>query len=139
MSRVVKRKADVLLDRWAEDLRRIEAGTPVLHANVDFLPDAEGSRGLLVVHRVPGQPDPRNRLMRLLVPARKQPRRMRLDAYGTRMVGLINGQRSTREIVRDMHTSQGGNELEMRKACLLFLRALARRSVLTIVEPKKRS
>lgn len=113
---------------------KIESGRPVLNENIEHLIDDNGQKSLIIIKRVEDMPDGRSWLMKWLVPRRKGIRRLRLDQYGTMLVQLISGKRSTKEVVREMIAKTGAEQEEARTACLMFLRALGRRGVISIIE-----
>ena len=125
------------LNQAAEELRRIEQGTPVFLENIEFMPNRTATQSLLVITRSPHERDKRNFILRWLVPSREK-RSIRLDTCGTYFAGLINGQTSTLEIVDAFIAKFRVPREQAVESCLLFLHSLARRGVVAIIEKETR-
>lgn len=134
MNSDAKQKREQQLKAAALELKRIENATPAFIETARFYPEPSGERSVIVMESNPGMTDKRSAFLRWLVPARKGARRIRLDALGTFVAQRITGRIPTRRIMHEMHEHFGGNPEEIREACLVFLRSLAQRGAVCMLE-----
>ncbi len=136
MNSGVKRTREERLDAAAHELRRIERSIPAFIENAHFIAGKSGGRALIVQESNPGVVDRRGAVLRWLIPKRSGACRIRLDAYGAFVAEQINGRRSSLEIIKAFRNSLGREHdpEDAREACLLFLRSLAKRGVICMVE-----
>ena len=137
MSSDAKQKRDKALDDAARELRRIEQAVPVFIENAHFIAGKPGGHGFVLLESNPGMKDRRGPILRWLVPARHVARRIRLDAFGTFVAQRITGRMSSSDIIKAFQEEFGCAADQSREACLLFLRSLAKRGVILMVEKDK--
>jgi len=134
MNSGAKKNTEERLDEAARELRRIEQAVPAFIENVHFIAGKSGGRALIVLESVPGLVDRRGPILRWLVPSRGGARRIRLDTFGAFVAGRIDGRTPTRAIIKAFMDVHGQDPEESREACLLFLRSLAKRGAICLLE-----
>lgn len=134
MNSGAKKSIEERLDEAASELQRIEQAVPAFIENAHYIAGKSGGRALIVLESVPGLVDRRGLILRWLVPARSGGRRIRLDVFGTFVAERINGRTSSRDIINAFQDAFGRDPEESREACLLFLRSLAKRGAICLVE-----
>lgn len=137
MSSDAKKKVEEQLDEAALELQRIERAIPVFIENAHFISGKAGGRAVVVMESNPGMVDKRGVVLRWFVPARGGARRIRLDALGAFVAEQITGRMSSRDIISAFHHKFGCSLNEARESCLLFLRSLAKRGVISMVEKER--
>lgn len=129
-----KKNSEERLDEAARELLRIEQSIPAFIENARFVAGKSGSRALIVLASNPGMVDRRGFIMRWLVPARHGASRIRLDPYGAFVASRINGRTSSSDIIKAFQDEFKREPDETKEACLLFLRAMAKRGAICMVE-----
>ncbi len=134
MSSGARKTREQRLDEAARELQRIEQATPAFIENAHFVSGKRGGRAFILLESNPGVKDRRGPILRWLIPRRCGACRIRLDAYGAFVAGQITGKRTSVAIIKAFQDEFKRDPGESREACLLFLRSLAKRGVICIVE-----